>query len=116
MVNFLNGINNNITAHLPSSVKGDTLRATWPSISNNMKEFVDDADKDILIGIKKLKENTKARDKTLRKLYLYVESKDNSIPEFIDELKNKEFTLAWTNDPTHTPKSFSQLIIELSKK
>lgn len=114
--NFLNDINNSIPEYLPSSVKGATLRDVWPSISNEMKEFVDEADKKILIGLKRLKENTKARDKTLRKLYLYVECQDNSIAEFIEKIKNKTLTLAWTNDPKKTPKSFSQLILDLSNK
>jgi hypothetical protein len=114
--NFLNNINNNIPLVLPSFTKGEILRRAWPDLAERMRDVVDDADKTILIGLKRLKKNTKARDKTLRKLYLYVESHDNSIASFIEEIKKKPFTLAWTNDPTKTPKTFAQLAIELSGK
>lgn len=113
---FLNAINSSIPQHLSPAVKGDTLRSTWPNVSNQMTEFVDDANKTILIGLKTLRENTRARDKTLRKLYLYVNGQDKAISDFIKEIKKRPLTLAWTSDPTKTAKSFAQLLMDFASK
>jgi len=112
---FLNELNDNIPQFLPPTVKGETLRNTWNYIRDDMKNIIDDADKTILIGLKRLPEESKPRDKTLRKLYLYINGHDNDISDFIEAIKERNITLAWTNDPTRTAKSFAQLLTDFSR-
>lgn len=111
---FLNELNNLIPQFLPPSAKANTLKRTWPNIQEEMKSLVDDADKTILIGLKPLPKGYKPRDKTLRKLYLYANGVTDDIADFIEALKERNFTLAWTNDPTRTAKSFAQLLADFS--
>lgn len=79
-----------------------------------MKRLVDDADRTILIGLKNLPEGNKPRDKTLRKLYLYVDGVTDEITSFLESIKSRNITLAWTDDPTRTAKTFAQLLAEFN--
>ncbi|MEY0665297.1 hypothetical protein AB7281_21965 [Providencia rettgeri] len=112
--NFLTELNDNIPQYLPPTTKGETLRNTWGYIKDDMGNIIDDADKTILIGLKKLPDDKKPRDKTLRKLYLYINGHDNDISTFIESIKDRNITLAWTNDHTRTAKTFAQLLTDFS--
>lgn len=112
---FLDELNNSIPQFLPPTTKGETLRNTWDYIKDDMKNIIDDADKKILIGLKKLPEESQPRDKTLRKLYLYINGHDNDISDFIESIKERNITLAWTSDPTRTAKTFAQLLTDFSR-
>lgn len=112
---FLNELNDSIPQSLPATTKGETLRNTWDYIKDDMKSIIDDADKTILIGLKKLPVKSRPQDKTLRKLYLYINGYDNDISDFIESIKERNITLAWTSDPTRTAKSFAQLLTDFSK-
>ncbi|MFT8212028.1 MAG: hypothetical protein ACMZI0_18265 [Symbiopectobacterium sp.] len=108
-------MNDNIPQFLPPTVKGKTLINTCDYINNDIKNIIDDADKTILIGLKRLPEESKPRDKTLRKLYLYINGHDNDISDFIEAIKERNITLAWTNDPTRAAKTFAQLLTDFSR-
>ncbi|HHM1851368.1 TPA: hypothetical protein ACYSHZ_005115 [Klebsiella pneumoniae] len=86
-------MNDNIPQFLPPTVKGETLRNTWDYIKDDIKNIIDDADKTILIGLKRLPEESKPRDKTLRKLYLYINGHDNDISDFIEAIKKETLHL-----------------------
>ncbi|WP_045853561.1 hypothetical protein [Raoultella terrigena] len=113
---FLSELNNSIPQFLPPSTKSETLQRTWPNIKSEMKSLVDDADKTILIGLKPLPKGHKPRDQTLRKLYIHANGVTDDITDFLQALKERNFTLAWTNDPTRTAKSFAQLLAEFASK
>ncbi|AVK24179.1 hypothetical protein CSB85_1894 [Pseudomonas aeruginosa] len=61
--------------------------------------MVDQSDKIYLIGPRRLDADRKPREKTLRKLYLHVDGEPAILEQFIQELKRRNMTLAWTDDP-----------------
>ncbi|AOF17065.1 TPA: hypothetical protein PXM11_004024 [Yersinia enterocolitica] len=111
---FLNELNESIPQLLSPTMKGETLRNTWEYIKDDMRNIIDEADRTILIGLKRLPEKSRPNDKTLRKLYLYINGCDNDISDFIESIKERNITLAWTNDPTRTAKTFAQLLTDFS--
>ena len=50
----------------------------------------------MLVGTKKLPDNKKPQDKTLRKLYLLRNDDPDEIKELISRLKDNNTTLVWT--------------------
>lgn len=77
-----------------------TLREIWTNLDNNFRSsIIDEADKIILKGIVRLPDTKRPQEKTLRKLFFYVESNVNDITELIDRLKERNITLSWTNNP-----------------
>lgn len=112
---FLSELNESTPQFLPPSIKADVIKRTWPNIKNEMKRLVDDADRTILIGLKNLPEGSKPRDKTLRKLYLYVDGVTDEITSFLESIKSRNITLAWTDDPTRTAKTFTQLLTDFNR-
>ncbi|MCT4708899.1 hypothetical protein MUA04_01515 [Enterobacteriaceae bacterium H11S18] len=113
---FLNTLNNAIPQFLPPTTKTEVLQRTWPSIRTEMRTLVDDAHKTVLIGLKPLPEGKKPKDKTLRKLYLHVNGVTNEIGEFLNVIRSRNITLAWTDDQTRTAKSFAQLLTDFNQK
>lgn len=111
---FLNELNENIPQFLPPSIKADVIQRTLPNIRNEMRRLVEHADRTILIGLKNLPQGQKPKDKTLRKLYLYVDGVADEITSFIESIKSRNITLAWTDDPTRTEKTFAQLLADFN--
>jgi hypothetical protein len=64
-----------------------------------LRATIDEARKIYLVGLRGLGEDRRPREKTLRKLYLYVEGDPAEIAEFISALKKANKTVAWTDDP-----------------
>jgi len=93
---FLDQLNCSIPLTIPVEEKINKIRAN----RNIIRELnvVDEADKTVLIGDKKLPVGSKPRDKTLRKLYLYTDGAEKDIALLIELLKKANRTVAWTTE------------------
>lgn len=91
--NFLHEINDAI----PLSINNDEKIKTFRENKNIIRELnvVDESEKTVFIGSKKLSKGI-PREKTLRKLYMYVEADYKTIKDYIDILKMQNKTIAWT--------------------
>lgn len=78
-----------------------------------LRHVVDDQKKIYLIGPKKLPPEQNPREKTLRKLYLYVDADVDVLEQFIAELKKRRMTLAWTDEPERATKDIRQLLSQM---
>lgn len=107
---FMNNLNNNIPKKLQIKTKSKLLRDNWNAIKRYSKEIVDDADKTILRGIKRLPEGHNPRDKTLRKLLLFTDWETQLVLEFIENLKKSKTTVCWTNDITKKHRSYADMV------
>ena len=70
--NFLDDLNNSIPYKLSSVEKIKKLREIWPYVKKNIPNVLDQSDKIILYGIMHLPINKEPKEKTLRKLSLFV--------------------------------------------
>ncbi|EJB8439024.1 hypothetical protein MW344_003612 [Vibrio parahaemolyticus] len=95
---FLNRLNAQIPEYSNATDKVNALRDAAPTVSRTYS-IIDDADKIYLLGLKNLPDGSSPREKTLRKLYLYVEAEPETIDMFILQLKRQNKTLRWTSDP-----------------
>lgn len=93
--NFLTEFNNCIPQEIRSENKIRTLRDNSDIIRS--LNVIDEADKTVLIGTKKLSVGT-PKDKTLRKLYIYTDSDEKDITKFIEILKKMNMTVCWTTE------------------
>lgn len=91
--NFLCEINDAIPLAINNNEKVKTFRENKDIIRK--LNVVDESEKTVFIGSKKLSKGT-PREKTLRKLYMYVEADYNTIKDYIDILKMQNKTIAWT--------------------
>jgi hypothetical protein len=107
---FLEQINNQIPRSLPLQAKLDKIREVWPQIKANLSKVVDNANKTILMGIKRLPEGKSPQDKTLRKLYVYTNGSADVINNLIHALKTARVTLAWTDRKEVESKSLAEII------
>lgn len=110
---FLGELNRQIPNELPLQSKLDKIREVWPQVSPNLVNVVDEADKTNLIGIMKLPEGKKPKDKTLRKLYIHTNGSAEVISNLIDALKDASVTLAWTNRDVNEV-SFAELMAKVN--
>ncbi|ODP97000.1 hypothetical protein BGL48_15625 [Salinivibrio sp. SS3] len=110
---FLGELNRQIPNELPLQSKLDKIREVWPQVSPNLVNVVDEADKTNLIGIRKLPEGKKPKDKTLRKLYIHTNGSAEVISNLIDALKDASVTLAWTNRDVNEV-SFAELMAKIN--
>jgi hypothetical protein len=108
--NFLEKLNENIPQILPLQEKLDKIREIWPRVQYNLPNIVDQADKTILIGIKRLPNRKKPQDKTLRKLYIYTNGDATVLTNLIEALKEANTTLAWTNNNQMMSKSLAEIM------
>lgn len=111
---FLRQLNDVFPAQLPLQSMLDTLRAVWPQVGQRLRSVVDEADKTILIGIRRLGEKN-PREKTLRKLYLHTRGDARTIRALVSALKAAHITLAWTNNPNAAEKSFVDLMQDVRR-
>lgn len=107
---FMMSLNNNIPKKLEVKTKSKILRDNWSAIKSYSNEIVDDADKIILKGIKRLPEGHNPRDKTLRKLLLFTDWDTQLALEFIENLKKSKITLCWTDDITKKHRTYADMI------
>ena len=99
---FLEEIHDGFPPTLPLERKIETLRDHKELIEQEpqLRKIVDEASKIYLIGPKRLPEGQHAREKTLRKLYFCMRNTSaQTIAIFINALKNKGYTVAWTDEP-----------------
>lgn len=106
---FLESLNALIPANLPLQVIVDTFRRVWPEARHSLAKFVDDALKTTLIGVPRLAPGKKPRERTLRKLYLHTNESTAAVTAFIETLKARGRTTAWSADPNAVSKSFAEL-------
>ena len=90
---FLDEINDKIPVDLDRTKSINNLREN----KELTKDKVDESEKTVFIGVKRLS-GRKPRDKTLRKMYLYLDADHEKISKFIDDLKSKNMTVAWTTE------------------
>lgn len=108
---LLDELNSAIPQHLDLRDKLKTIRSVWPDVAERLSSVVDDAEKTILIGIKKLPAEYRPREKTLRKLFMFTNSRAEDISAFIETLKKKNYTLMWTDNADKAAKSIADLMM-----
>lgn len=97
---FLRALNNEIPQHLNFTELQESCRRHREAFTDpQLRKVVDQSDKIYLIGPRRLDADRKPREKTLRKLYLHVDGEPAILEQFIQELKRRNMTLAWTDDP-----------------
>ena len=94
-MNFLYQLNGAIPQETNISEKIEILRKNRNIV--NRLNIIDDADKTVLIGEKRLAVGS-PQDKTLRKLYMYTNARVEDIDELIELLKKMNMTVAWTTE------------------
>lgn len=80
----------------------------------DLRSKVEEAKKIFLIGPRRLAAGAKPQEKTLRKLYLYVNADPRVISEFIDALKMANRTVAWTDKPSNIDINLRQMINDIA--
>lgn len=99
---FLQKLNQQIPQSLPLNKTIETLRQKKEFFKSepDLRNLVDEASKVYLIGVKHLPPDKRPREKTLRKLYLHIAASSEVIGSFISYLKEANYTVAWTDDPS----------------
>lgn len=82
-------------------------------INNKLRSVVDDAARIYLIGPKRLTRG-RPREKTLRKLYLYLDAEPHVITQFIEALKHANCTVAWSPSPLQEPRDLLAMINQIA--
>lgn len=97
---FLAKLNGMIPTTLPLAAKIDVIKAEKPTIQAHCKDYLEEASKVYLLGVRALPEGHKPREETLRKLYMLdVDTAD--ITALINNLKRIRWTVCWTaEEPT----------------
>lgn len=110
---FIIQMNNMIPNSINSDEKLSKIRENKSTI--NSLNPVDEPERTVLIGIRRVPEGRSPRDKTLRKLYFYTEGSSSDITKLIDLLKKTNMTVAWTTeDNREEATSIYNIILGLS--
>jgi len=97
--NFLQELNNAIPQELSFAQLRQNCQAHRAAFSDpKLRKAVDQNEKIYLIGPRQLPKDKKPQEKTLRKLYLHVGGEAAVLQRFIEELKRRNKTLAWTDE------------------
>ncbi len=109
---FLIQLNNKIPNKLSLEEKIKKLRDNWNDLRTyGLADMLDESEKTILIGEKRLPEGQKPREKTLRKLYLYTNGAPIDVAALIVLLKKANMTVSWTSPNSRiTPASIRNMI------
>jgi hypothetical protein len=111
---FLEKLNKMIPQQLPeNAVK--IIREHKDSLIKAAPDLVDEANKIFLTGIVRLPPGRSPREKTLRKLYLYVEAPKSILDRLIAALKRANCTLAWSSEESRGFLDLEILIRDASK-
>jgi len=111
---FFESLNLGIPIELTLEEKIETLRDSWNEVSDELpNEIIDENDKIFLIGPRTLPKEKKPREKTLRKLYVFVEANPRDVTRLIGHLKRLNKTVAWTNDPKKGTASVLSILSKL---
>jgi hypothetical protein len=115
---FLNKLNLLIPKTLPLPNVIGTMKRHRTLFETNAvlktKIDVSEASKIYLIGPKRLASGKKPQEKTLRKLYLYVDADPHTITEFINALKKAGRTVAWTDDKSKIKRGIREMIANIN--
>lgn len=96
---FLEQLNSLIPNIFPRAERVQTIRTVWNNLDVDFRNnVIDEADKTILKGIVRLPDSRKPQEKTLRKLYIYIDADPLDISDLMDRLKERNITLSWTNN------------------
>lgn len=106
---ILEKLNKNIPQNLPLTSTIETIHNNRNMVSRTVN-LVDEEDKIYLLGPRKLSEDRHPREKTIRKLYLYVEAEPRLIKNFIEHLRKNNMTLAWTHDPNRANYNLAEMM------
>ncbi len=93
--NFLAKLNAMIPASIPLVAKIEAIKRERALIETHCKDYVEDATKIHLLGVKALPAGHMPREETLRKLYM-LNARKEDIAEFIGNLKAIRWTVCWT--------------------
>lgn len=105
--NFLTKLNGMIPATLPLSAKIDTIKGDRAAIDAHCRDYIEEASKVYLLGVKRLPKGSRPREETLRKLYM-LDVATADISALIGHLKRIRWTVCWTDKnqiPTSLPRS-----------
>ncbi|WP_375724108.1 hypothetical protein LXN10_01015 [Arcobacter sp. KX21116] len=98
---FLNVLNSQIPKKIQRKDKVKILKDNFKEIDlKKRKKLVDEANKIYLYGVNTLPSHKTPQDKTLRKLYLYIDGSSDNISDFINELVKLNKTVMWTDNPS----------------
>ncbi len=111
--NFLEELNSKIPLEILQKDKNDAIRENKRIITQF--GLFDEAEKTVLIGDKQLPMNEKPQEKTLEKLYLFTDSDEKDVDEYIKLLKKLNRTVAGTTeDNNYKAANIRDLIANLS--
>ncbi|MBF0892070.1 hypothetical protein HKD28_11725 [Gluconobacter sp. LMG 1744] len=102
-------LNQNIPQNLPFADSIGEVRNN-ANVVSKIDGIIDDNDRIYLIGTRRLPPTHTPKEKTLRKLYLYVNAPPNIIEIFTDHLRHNNMTLAWSNDPTRANNNINAMM------
>lgn len=98
--NFLAKLNAMIPVSIPLEAKIDAIRSEQALVETHCTDYVEEATKIHLLGIRVLQPGYMLREETLQKLYM-LKAKKEDIAALIRSLKTIHWTVCWTaNEPT----------------
>lgn len=114
--NFLVQLNNQIPDKINLEEKIQKFRDNWNVLQEHgLTNILDESEKTILIGEKRLPTGQKPREKTLRKLYLHTNGNPTDVATLILLLKKANMTVCWTNPKSSIkPANIREIINSLS--
>lgn len=99
VLSFFHGLNLLIPQKLPFADKVNNFNRIWSRVSPHLSGVLNHADRIYFTGLMDLSgSKRKPSEKTLRKLYLYVNAKPETIKSFIEILKVQQKTCCWSAD------------------
>lgn len=101
--NFLAKLNRMIPATLPLTTKIDTIKGDRAAIDAYCRDYIEEASKVYLLGVKVLPKGSRPREETLRKLYM-LDVATADISALIGHLKRIRWTVCWTDKKPTTDK------------
>lgn len=111
---FLSALNNDIPQTLPVAALHEYCHKHSKAFRKpELGNAVDEAHKIHLIGPKNLAPGTTAREKTLRKLYIYVKAAPGVLEDFLTSLKASGKTLAWSANPAKENSDLRKMLCSL---
>ncbi len=113
--NVFDYLNANIPQHYPLRESVEVIQGRQAELRPHLRNVIDDEEKIHLIGPVRLPAGKKPREKTLRKLYLYIQAPAGIIVQLIDALKAVNWTLAWSKNPPEKQRGLLDIINEIPR-
>lgn len=110
---FFAQVNAVIPQSLPLQDTLDKVREVWPDVKKDVASGLDESEKTVLIGIKRLGANQRPRERTLSKLYVYTKGNADEITRLIKALMKANITLLWSSPENAKNRSFSDIFGEI---